>query len=663
MGLLSQGTPLSWMESRKYNEHVRDNGVEQLINCFRAAKDRSQDPFLWGDEIEYQMIRIDDDAKSAKLALDETEVLINLAENGKGRSNSVNHGVLFHPEYGRFMLEATPLKPYDGRKLSDYSYVEQNMAVRRDVARSEMSDRKVYPITLTAFPNMGCGDFTYPKATTNGPASQSLFLPDEIINKHVRFPTLTANIRIRRGQKVDINIPLYRDVNTVLDQIDPTIPKRDLFPCDAEPFLGAAKPGHIYMDSMGFGMGCCCLQVTMQPSDIYEARFVYDSFVNISPALLSLTSATPILRGHLADQDVRWNVISGAVDDRAPDERGVAALNGHNPRGGIADDVKLQRIPKSRYDSVDQYLGDLRKDSCKTDDPQYTYYSSSFNNINSPINSKVYKNLLDNGFDQQLALHFAHLYIRDPLVIFAEKINQDNTKETDHFENIQSTNWQTLRFKPPTQEAVPGNSSVPGWRVEVRPMEISITDFENAAFGVFTILLARAIIKYKPNFYIPMTKVEKNMRVAHTRDSITEGRFSFRTNGWHGQSQPGKYAELSLDQLFNGYQDFEGLIPITRKYIHETFQASSAKDQDDLEQVEVYFQLVSKRASGELPSTAKYLRDFVLSHPDYKHDSIVSERINYDLIKLADRIGNYDHELLPGFFGKEISDWLFRRGY
>lgn len=23
----------------------------------------------------------------------------------------------------------------------------------------------------------------------------------------------------------------------------------------------AAKPDHIYMDAMGFGMGCCCLQV------------------------------------------------------------------------------------------------------------------------------------------------------------------------------------------------------------------------------------------------------------------------------------------------------------------------------------------------------------------------------------------------------------------
>ncbi len=31
--------------------------------------------------------------------------------------------------------------------------------------------------------------------------------------------------------------------------------------------------------------------------------------------------------------------------------------------------------------------------------------------------------------------------------LFSEKIHQDDKKETDHFENIQSTNWQTMRFK------------------------------------------------------------------------------------------------------------------------------------------------------------------------------------------------------------------------
>ena len=33
------------------------------------------------------------------------------------------------------------------------------------------------------------------------------------------------------------------------------------FPEDDGEAAKASKPDHIYMDAMGFGMGCCCLQV------------------------------------------------------------------------------------------------------------------------------------------------------------------------------------------------------------------------------------------------------------------------------------------------------------------------------------------------------------------------------------------------------------------
>lgn len=46
----------------------------------------------------------------------------------------------------------------------------------------------------------------------------------------------------------------------------------------------------------------------------------------------------------------------------------------------------------------------------------------------------------------------------------------DDKTYTDHFENIQSTNWQNMRWKPP-----PANKNNPnhiGWRVEFRTMEV-----------------------------------------------------------------------------------------------------------------------------------------------------------------------------------------------
>lgn len=68
-------------------------------------------------------------------------------------------------------------------------------------------------------------------------------------------------------------------------------------------------------------------------------------------------------------------------------------------------------------------------------------------------------------------------------------------------QDIQSTNWQSVRLKPP-----PPNSDM-GWRVEFRTMEVQMTDFENAAFSIFMILLTRAVLAFNLNFYVPISKV------------------------------------------------------------------------------------------------------------------------------------------------------------
>lgn len=549
MGLLSLGTPLDWHESKKHNEHVRENGITQLINIFRQHASRSNDKFLWGDEVEYMLVDIDSKNKTARLSIDKDYILDDLNDPDKSLHKLVDNNILFHPEYGRFMLESTPASPYNGTCLKDYVYVEENMIVRRKISESELPPH-IKPLTLTSFPRMGCNNFTSPPAKAIGPASQSLFLPDEIINRHVRFPTLTANIRKRRGSKVAINLPMYPDVNTKL--IDDSIPRdRDLFVSDKEPWLGAAKPGHVYMDSMGFGMGSSCLQITMQAQDISEARYLYDTLAPITPIMLSLSAASPIFKGYLVNQDVRWNVISGAVDDRTFVERDVEPYNGYDLFGGMNVDKRqhlplpkqsvnkygdinnlttkdgkpIQKIPKSRYDSIDNYLNDQNYST--------NYFKDEYNDIYSPINEKVYKRLLEQNsdlFDEYTAKHFAHLFIRDPLVLFSERIDQDNSTENDHFENLQSTNWQTLRFKPPALYSSDTDlSSKPGWRVEFRPMEIQLTDFENAAYSNFISLLSKAIIKFKPNLYIPILKIETNMRLAHNVDSVLNEKFWFKS--------------------------------------------------------------------------------------------------------------------------------------
>ncbi|CAE1240057.1 GCLC [Acanthosepion pharaonis] len=282
------------------------------------------------------------------------------------------------------------------------------------------------------------------------------------------------------------------------------------------------------MDAVGFGFSCCCLQTTVQASNIQEAFIMYDNLAPLCPIMLALSAATPIFRGYLSDSDCRWNVLSQSADDRTEEERGI--------------------------------------------------------------------------------------------------------------KNIQSTNWQFLRFKPP-----PPNSNI-GWRVEFRPMEVQLSDFENAAYVVFIVLVTRVILTFKLNFLIPISKIEKNMVTAQKNDAARNGMFYFHKDVITANSLPEaaecvgcrevikqqideEYTLMSINEIINGKDDFPGLIPLVNKYLEY-----SECDVDTRCTVLQYLQLISNRASGKLMTMAQWTRKFVLTHADYKQDSVVNENITYDLL-------------------------------
>lgn len=519
-----------------------------------------------------------------------------------------------------------------------------------------------YPITLTTFPRIGSpGVFTDPHYPVSGPKLRSQFVPDEIANPHIRFPTLAANIRTRRGRKVQVNVPVFKDVNTPWPWKDPTV-NYDLhqWPEDDDVRNGAAPDNFIHQDAMAFGMGSCCLQITFQAKNITEGRRMYDHLSPLGPILLALTAATPVYKGFLADTDVRWNQISRAVDDRTPEELGeqVCGVPRHLTiaLSRVVTHTHVQplknnrwRIPKSRYASNSTYIStDARLR------PEYL-------DQNLVIDEDIKAKLMDGGMDDRLATHFAHLFIRDPIVIFSEDLKELDLSKTDHFENIQSTNWQHMRFKPPP----PANNI--GWRVEFRSMEIQVTDFENAAFAVFIVLVTRAILSFDLNFYIPIPRVDENMETAHARDAVLDKKFWFRKNVFpprpvrnpnnpnaSGTATPNyhsrpptptgpvedEYRLMTIDEIINGSPSsgedgsFPGLIPIVESYLD-----SVNIDIQTRCELSTYLDLIRKRASGQLSTAARWIRDFVAAHPAYKQDSVVSEEITKDLVGAVIQVG------------------------
>jgi len=272
---------------------------------------------------------------------------------------------------------------------------------------------------------------------------------------------------------------------------------------------------------------------------------------------------------------------------------------------------------------------------------------------------------------------FKHL-IGKTMEVYVDDILVKSLNKADHLENLQSTNWQHMRFKPP-----PPEKHDIGWRVEFRSMEIQMTDFENAAFSIFIVLVTRAILSFDLNFYIPIQRTTENMETAHARNAVLDQKFYFRKNPfsppvrWQQVSSSESYASsathsayntpppspplgpveseyelMSISDIINGSNDgsFPGLIPLVESYLN-----SVNVDVETRCSLARYLDLIRKRANGTLWTGAKWVREFVAKHPAYKQDSAVPEEICYDLVKAVDEMsvkeganGSVGWEMLRG---------------
>ena len=272
---------------------------------------------------------------------------------------------------------------------------------------------------------------------------------------------------------------------------------------------------------------------------------------------------------------------------------------------------------------------------------------------------------------------------------------QANSSNNNNYQANSSNNYQANN-----NYQVDLQSYGPGWRTEFRPLEVQLTDFENAAFALIVVLLARSIIAHKHSFYIPMTLVHENMRRAQLKDAVLTQKFWFRRNslqvisrqpddvhvtsildptddtaaaaavrcndramdGMHHHRVASSSAvagavastipsiteidlvELTIDEIMNGEKKkeeqgdssgdrastgnlFQGIIPHIRQSlgpssssVPSSSSSSDAKTPPGHHPLDKYLDLLSDRASGRLPTAARWMRDFVTSHPLYTNN-------------------------------------------
>jgi glutamate--cysteine ligase catalytic subunit len=412
------------------------------------------------------------------------------------------------------------------------------------------------------------------KDLSKNPYSNSKYIDDTCTGSHPRFGALTTNVRKRKGRNVEIKIPIYSDINTNLTQ-----------PTEEEPF-----PGYIFLDSFCAGMGCTSFQITLGAFNLNSCCYAYDQLLNFTPLFLALSSSSPIYKGKLSQNDNRFDVISQAVDDRTDEEK--------NPQ---SSSYKY----KSRYSPAYSYIS------------EHLFVQDYLNNYpRFPINTNYLKKFHESGIPNRLSEHFCNLLTRDPLVIFDKNLDSTNIKDISHFENFNSTNWNSLRFKLPKIED--GDSL---FKIEFRPCELQLTPFENSSIIAFLISIYSSIFKFDVNFILPITFVDENFKRASKMDAIVSQKFFWRINGIDRSFRRNfevlkkndflgsndvlplltleedivNIKELSMKEILLGSEEYNypGVLKMCYNQIEDDFI-----DSDDKKYLLRYFKLIERRVTG-----------------------------------------------------------------
>lgn len=586
---------LKWEDVVKNKENIKIRGITQFARKYTKCG-HTDVGLYWGDEVE--LMACTKGSHSLLLLCSESVV-----------GSEELSDMLMTLEYARYMLETTPDAPYD-MSVRSFESLEQKLENRKMQVTKLLQKRApdAFLLQISCFPDQrncyallpnedeGSGRTETPELCYG--LTRSKVFPANAITHHPRFKFFTENIAKRRGKIVEGYIKVMADKNT-----------KD---------TGNKEGDAVLIDAMGLGMGCCSFQVTIQYKNLDEARGQYDFLAVLAPLMLRLSRATPVVNGYLLNTETRWEIIGFSVDCRTRDER-----DAEYTRSGYSDYLASDApIPKSRFSSVDLFISLDKRNLAE------------YNDTKVPTVPDLTDRLGALGVDALMARNVSSLFVRDPLISY-ESTEEDHALEsyTKDFENIQSSNWRSVRLNLPAGD----DPDLMGWKVEFRTLEVQPTSFENAAFAMFLVLLSRAAVRYNINLYIPMSLVEYNFVQANKLERKPEDfesalapdtvLFYYRLNIF--DDGPPRIEKGTLHEIFNGKDGYEGLVSIVRRYASEEFTS---------DKLDAYTDFISAKCSGKYMSVSEYIRKFLINHRLYKNDSVVGREMINDLIDTIRRI-------------------------
>eukprot|EP00927_Polykrikos_kofoidii_P073881 TRINITY_DN69899_c0_g1_i1.p1 TRINITY_DN69899_c0_g1~~TRINITY_DN69899_c0_g1_i1.p1 ORF type:complete len:649 (-),score=94.82 TRINITY_DN69899_c0_g1_i1:117-1979(-) len=590
--------PLPWEQAAPFVNACKQKAAQQFISLWKAHKDRVDTELRWGEEIEYMLIDFEGDSV-ARVALCADEILRRLGPETGGENPAMGAG--WRTEYGNMMVEGVTYPPFTW-SLEDVLQIEPALAWRRSelerVAAEVCPTVKV--VTLSAFPFLGVSGATSPHfhPRPHGEVSQSSLCPEEATSPHPRYSTFTANYRKRKGCKVGAFIPRegISDHQRLTDKQISLLPfelkkQRDGLQKGHEEDRDPV-PGHIWMDSQAFGACQCCTQATFLARNLDDARYLTDQFLVLAPIFLALTASTPFLRGLTAETDTRWEAFQQTWDDRREDELAI--------------------IRNSRTSPCDLFIGAELLEDAEAE--------KLTNDVEVAVHQPAMDTLLAGGLDPLLSKHVAHILARDPLMVFEDRMDIDDAVEADHWEQLQGTNWNNVRFKPP-----PCKGDI-GWRVEFRSPEVQLTDFENAAICGVIRILAEVIIEERWDLRLPVSRCNENDKTSAIRNAASVGLFWFR-----GSVDGGGVRQRLLADILSSEG---GVFQRCRAWIHQR-QEGGRCSPEVADRLSAYISLFEGRARGDLPTPAAFMREMLSNHAGYDGSGVLPASFVYELCTFA----------------------------
>ncbi|EOB13169.1 Glutamate-cysteine ligase, partial [Nosema bombycis CQ1] len=332
-----------------------------------------------------------------------------------GSENVIGKTPFSFVEYARYMVETSTLIPFNENSIDT---VEENILMRINEIHKSLPEN-VDLIMIPCFFNLKFKNF-YDTVPLVDDVTYSLNFPFNGITRHKRFVSFTENIRNRRGRKIEGYVEIMRDKKT--------------------------KEKSILIDSMGQGMGCCGLQITIQGKTIKDTKYLYDMMGVFAPLGLRLSRGTPLASGRLLKSETRWEMLEMSVDCRKDHERdkddgeGSSKVEGENKDEGKDEDngkdvnssKKIKNtlpssppsnlyIPKSRFSPIDYFISDHQN------------FNLDYNDIYAPLNKKAYSKLRKEKVDKKISKHVSSLFVRDPMVSYSD-VNEGEDEGSDEIQ-------------------------------------------------------------------------------------------------------------------------------------------------------------------------------------------------------------------------------------